>query len=96
MKKKFLLAIVVSIVFVLACYNIVTVQNEGLLSNLVLANVEALAGYESPDFEIVCGEDGGDCWVVSGICYYGPIIYDDCSFSGRMQDSCGTPCGAFD
>lgn len=36
MKKKFLLAIVVSIVFVLACYNIVTVQNEGILSNLVL------------------------------------------------------------
>lgn len=47
MKKKFLLTIVFSFIFTLACYNIVTVQNEGSLSDLILSNVEALA--ESPE-----------------------------------------------
>lgn len=92
MKKKFLLAIVVSIVFVLACYNIVTVQNEGLLSNLVLANVEALAGYESPDVEIVCGEEDGDCWIDLGDCKILGFSYTDCIFTGSMQHRCVTPC----
>lgn len=93
MKKKFLLAIVVSFIFTLACYNIVTMQNEDPLSHLVLANVEALARYELPEVEIVCGDEDGNCWVASGDCTMGWFIrYTDCVYSGSTGDHCVTPC----
>lgn len=63
------------------------------LSTLALANVEALAGYESPDVEITCGSTGGQCWATRGICYVSWFVYyDDCEFSGYTYNSCYTPC----
>ncbi len=93
MKKKLLIVMAVSAVTIMAGYNVYNIQKDRPLSVLALANVEALAGYESPDFEVICGEEDGDCWVMSGECHVSWFItYDDCAFSGRMQDSCVTPC----
>ncbi|HHX69935.1 MAG TPA: hypothetical protein GX708_18055 [Gallicola sp.] len=59
-------------------------SNTGL-SDLALANVEALAQESGGDFVITCGRNCGACYyLVPG--YY-PTSYD-CHFSGLMRDIC--------
>lgn len=67
------------------------------LSDLVLANVEALAEYESPDVEITCNgkknTPPGRCWHQYDDCDLGWFHHpEDCRFSGSMSDTCLTPC----
>ena len=63
-------------------------------SDFLLRNVEALAGGEwLPEFEIVCGAEGGKCWDTGDDCKIGWFHYaPDCVFTGSMDDYCLTPC----
>jgi hypothetical protein len=69
--------------------------NDANLSDLALANVEALAQNEDGEFEIVCGASEGDCWDKD---YYNYIncgeytMIHPCVFSGYKIDSCYSPC----
>ena len=64
------------------------------MSDVMLANVEALARYELPEVDVTCDKDGGTCWWDSGKdCYINPFIhYPDCEFCGYTDFSCQTPC----
>ena len=79
MKKKLVAVISLFVIILIGGYTVYSSQNNVKLSDLVLANVEALAEYESPDVEINC--DLG--W------FHHP---EDCRFSGSMSDTCLTPC----
>lgn len=95
MKKKIMGLMVIITIAVVAVYSIYTSHNNVKLSALALANVEALARYEYPDVEINCNQskhNGGRCWHVFADCYTGPILWEDCGFSGDMRDACVTPC----
>ena len=63
-------------------------------SDFLLRNVEALAGGEwLPEFEIVCGAEGGKCWDTGDDCKIGWFHYaPDCVFTGSMDNYCLTPC----
>ena len=67
-------------------------QSEGL-SELVLANVEALATGE--DFEVTCGRQEGKCWTTDYSNMYNcgeyTMVYG-CNFTGSMSDTCYNPC----
>ena len=86
---------------IIAAYGVYTSPKETQVSNLTLANVEALARYELPEVTITCDDSepgGGQCW--SGDCEpvhtpFGPFLEWDCYFfSGYMSDYCvdGVPC----
>lgn len=92
MKKVIKLAFAAAFVAV-AGYGVYTNQTSDAMSDLALANVEALARYELPEVEVTCGQRGGACWAVSGDCYVSwTIRYDDCSFCGYTSYSCYSPC----
>ena len=94
--KKYLSRIVCAVaVAAIAAYGVYTHQKETQVSNLTLANVEALARYELPEVTITCDDSepgGGQCW--SGDCEpvhtpFGPFLEWDCYFfSGYMSDYC--------
>ena len=100
--KKYLSRIFCAVaVAAIAAYGVYTHQKETQVSNLTLANVEALARYELPEVTITCDDSepgGGQCW--SGDCEpvhtpFGPFLEWDCYFfSGYMSDYCvdGVPC----
>lgn len=94
MRKKVFAALVVAVGVAFAGYNIVQSQNEkSTLSELALANVEALARGELPELEVTCGQSGGRCWASYGDCYISWVIRsEDCRFTGYMSNSCYTPC----
>ena len=54
MKKKLVAVISLFVIILIGGYTVYSSQNNVKLSDLVLANVEALAEYESPDVEITC------------------------------------------
>lgn len=88
MRKNFFAVVVVSVVAVVASYNVYQ-SKETALSNLVLADVEALAEYESPDFVITCdGGSSGSCFAMEyqeglyGACYF------SCNATGSPDDYC--------
>lgn len=53
--------------------NAITSQKETLMSDLAMANIEALAqDNESGGVEIVCGRNSGPCWMKTGmLCFVG-------------------------
>lgn len=93
--KKLLGIITVVAIVAAAGWNFSQSQNEVEMSDLALANVEALARYELPDVEIVCGQRQGQCWTTDYDRYYNCGEYTmvhPCTFSGSMSDSCVDPC----
>lgn len=100
--KKHLLRIVCAVaVAAIAGYGVYTHKKGAQVSNLTLANVEALARYELPEVTITCDDSepgGGQCW--SGDCepVYTPFGFFtewDCYiFTGYMSDYCAdeVPC----
>lgn len=86
---------IVTFAFV-AGYNVYTSQYGVNLSALAFANVEALAIYEYPDFEIACNQHKytppGSCWVGRGDCFYYGVRWEDCEFTGFTYHNCVTPC----
>ena len=53
---------------IIAAYGVYTSPKETQVSNLTLANVEALARYELPEVTITCGETEGECWKPAELC----------------------------
>lgn len=94
MRKKIFAALVVAAGVAFAGYNTLKLQDdEKMLSDLVLANVEALARGELPEVEITCGATSGKCWAPSGDCYVSWVIkYEACRFTGYTYNSCSSPC----
>ena len=93
--KKYLSRIVCAVaVAAIAAYGVYTHQKETQVSNLTLANVEALARYELPEVTITCDDSGsgGRCW--SGDCEpvytpFGFFLEWDCYlFTGYVSDYC--------
>lgn len=97
MKKKLVAVISLFVIILIGGYTVYSSQNNVKLSDLVLANVEALAEYESPDVEITCNgkknTPPGRCWHQYADCDLGWFHHpEDCRFSGSMSDTCLTPC----
>ena len=65
MRKKFLAVMIVAVVAVCASYNIYQSQNTNTLSDLALANVEALASGEGSGVKC-CPDTGDQCTLSSG------------------------------
>jgi hypothetical protein len=84
MRKKILSGLFAHALLVAAGYGVnQKVKSNANLSDLALANVEALAGGE--DFVITCDQYGGRCWAVEP--HYIVIFYD-CVFTGYQRDFC--------
>lgn len=68
MKNMKIKMAIVAVVAAVAGYGIYQNQIKEVLSDLTLANVEALARYELPDVVIECGsyENKGRCWRQTG------------------------------
>lgn len=64
------------------------------LSDIMLANVEALTRYELPEVVIrPCGETDGYCWLKCGfICMRGEISEIRCEFMDDCTFYCKNPC----
>lgn len=76
MRKKLFATMIVAVVAVAASYNIYQSQNTNTLSDLALANVEALAASE--------GSGGYNC-------YWNNKNYDDCiPFGSYIGCPCGS------
>lgn len=102
MKKivGFLCAITIISVITIKAYR----EYDGLkVSDIVLANIEALAdrelNIEMPEVEIICGEVEGRCWDGDCVGYsatpFGVYRSWDChTFTGSQSDACfnGMPC----
>lgn len=98
MSKKIFAALIVAVVATFAGYNIYQSQRaEVTISDLTMANVEALARYELPEVEIVC--NGGSY----GMCqycrrydiydpYYGWGYAYECIKTGDQEDWCASGC----
>nr|WP_302828806.1 NVEALA domain-containing protein [uncultured Bacteroides sp.] len=92
--KKIVLIVAIGAV---AGYSVYNNQEKETLSDMLLANVEALARYELPEVDITCegewNKGSGTCWIYSVDCYVSwGLRAQDCEFSGYMDDSCLTPC----
>ena len=85
MRKKILGLLAILIITVVAVVNLNIATNNEVLSELSLANVQALA-VELPEIVITCSGNpgGGQCWDSDlGICFYGEYTLDTCYFNGR-------------
>ena len=93
MKKKILSAMFAVAIMTVAGYNVYMNQTKNNLSELALANIEALAddteggGQNEP-----CGKKYGNCWVSGGFCLDGEYTINDCIYTGYTNVSCETGC----
>ena len=75
-----------------AGYGVYTNQRTETMSDLMLANVEALARYELPEVDIACGSSEGKCWGDDGYEYtwtpFGGFKVTRCKFVGYTWVSC--------
>ena len=86
MKKKVLSGLFALALLVATGYGVnQSMKSDADLSDLALANVEALAQTSGEDVVITCGQYQGRCWAI--IPHYVPIFYH-CEFSGLQSDYC--------
>lgn len=97
MKKKFLFAVLIMLTAGSTFYaSYVNDKPKEPVSEIVLANVEALSCIELPEVEIVCGALEGPCWYSYGDCYIDWFHHAaDCSFCGYTSAYCSSPCTYF-
>ncbi|ADV43351.1 NVEALA domain-containing protein [Bacteroides helcogenes] len=92
MGKKLFAALIVAVIATFAGYNIYQSQRMEPMSDLMLANVEALARYELPEVEVECGRSQGRCWGNDGYEYtwtpFGGFKVTRCKFVGYTWVSC--------
>ena len=93
MKKKYFLMGALALMFAVAGgYGVKTSMNNNVqLSDLALANVEALAGDEDPWFGITCSPDNtGPCWawVIRKTSSCGNHNDYHCARTGNPNDLC--------
>lgn len=85
---------IIATIAIAAGWNFNQGKNEIALSDLALANVEALAGGED-GFEIICGRYEGACWQTDYNTFYNCgefTMVHGCKFNGSMGYSCYSPC----
>ncbi|WP_276881399.1 NVEALA domain-containing protein [Bacteroides heparinolyticus] len=92
MSKKIFAILIVAVVAVVAGYNVYQSQKGEMMSDLMLANVEALARYELPEVVVECGSSEGQCWADDGYEYewtpFGGFRVTRCKFVGYTWVSC--------
>lgn len=96
MKKKIFGIALIAIMALAAGWNFTQSKNEVKLSELALANVEALARYEIGDVVVTCSAGSeGKCFRATRYEYqyvpFSPIplyVVADCSFTGYIDDFC--------
>lgn len=90
MKKTFFAIAVVASMFV--GYTTFEKQNNNKLSDIALANVEALAEMLE-EVVITCGLEEGACWIKGAtMCFEGEYTFFDCDFTGFTWVSCYHEC----
>ncbi len=99
MKKKILSAMFAVAIMAIAGFNVYMNQTKKGMSELALANVEALAdpeydidGGELEEIEIACGQKGGPCWQECGFCFEGEYTFKVCGFVGDPIFNCNSGC----
>ena len=95
--NKFVKIAFVTVFSAIAAFGIYQSQKDELqISELVLANAEALARYELPDVTITCNQheytSPGQCWKELGDCRRLGQYYRDCEFTGYQYMYCTTIC----
>lgn len=90
MKKNILKIVFASSSALVAGYSVYASQQEVEISDLAMANVEALAqDNESGGVEIICGRNSGPCWMKTGmLCFDGEAHDFACGFVGYTWTSC--------
>ncbi len=93
MKIKIFGGIAVLVFAIIIGLNIKMNSNKAEMSDLALANVEALAGDEElPEVVVSCGRTEGRCWADNGKDIewtpFGPIYTTTCYFSGWQGNYC--------
>ena len=91
MKSKIFIGIVITAIAAIVVFNFGLSSKAISLSNVSLANVEALAE-ELPEVVIECDSSYGECGVSRGQCWYNVwYILPLCKWSGSTSDSCCLP-----
>lgn len=97
MNKKFIKVAFVAAIALVGGVNVFNAQKANALSDVVLANVEALAlnedidGGTLPGVTITCGAISGPCWKQDGLCMKGEYMGFHCVRTDDSRFSC-TPC----
>ncbi|MGP1536176.1 NVEALA domain-containing protein [Bacteroides heparinolyticus] len=89
MKKK---TFAILIVAVFLGYNVYQSQKGGMMSDLMLANVEALARYELPEVVVECDVSPGRCWMKGDLCMQGEYTGYRCVRTEHTWLYCTSPC----
>lgn len=96
MKNKILKTVFGAALFAVAGYGVYINQTKKTLSDVMLANLEALGRYESSEVEIVCNQNDytspGQCWEDDGGCYILMQWYNQCRFCGYQAARCTSVC----
>ena len=67
MKKNIYKIAIVAVIAAITGIGVYQAQQANIeMSDVMLANVEALARYELPEVDVTCDKDGGTCWWDSG------------------------------
>ena len=93
MKKKIFSVVATVAVVAAAGWSYQQSKQYDGMSELALANVEALATGEDGEPGITCDSRPGVCWVKGGeICFIGEGTYQKCVFAGYSWMHCTSPC----
>ena len=95
MNKKVLKAAFIAAIAMICGINVFNAQKSEPMSDIALANVEALANDESqyPGFVITCDYNPGICWAKWGdICFVGEYTDFECVRTGDPLNKCSSLC----
>ena len=96
MKKKFLKVVLGAALVAVAGYGVYINQAKETLSDVMLANLEALGRYEQPEVEIICNmydyTPPGQCWETDGDCFILMQWHTQCRFTGYSYMQCLSIC----
>lgn len=96
MKKNIIRTVLGAVLLAVAGYGLYMNQTKETMSDVMLANLEALARYELPEVEIVCNRNDytapGQCWRTNGDCFRLGQWYTQCVFGGYQYMHCTSIC----
>lgn len=96
MKKNIIRTVLGAVLLAVAGYGLYMNQTKETMSDVMLANLEALARYELPEVEIVCNRNDytapGQCWDVDDDCFRLGQWYTGCIFTGYQYMHCTSIC----
>lgn len=90
--RKLIKIAFVAVFAAVAGYGVYTNQKPETMSDLMLANVEALARYELPEVEVVCNINPGKCWMRLDLCMQGEYTGYRCVRTDNTMLYCSSPC----